>query len=42
MGSALITPDLHEVGDQEWADLLTRVVAALAPAGTAPQTGATR
>jgi AcrR family transcriptional regulator len=39
MGSALITPDLHEVGDQEWAALLTRVVTALAPAGTAPQTG---
>jgi AcrR family transcriptional regulator len=42
MGSALITPDLHEVGDQEWAALLTRVVTALAPAGTAAQTGATR
>jgi len=42
MGSALITPDLHEVGDQEWAALLTRVVTALAPAGPAPQTGATR
>jgi AcrR family transcriptional regulator len=41
MGSALITPDLHEVGDQEWACLLTRVVAALAPAGAAPQTGTT-
>ena len=42
MGSALITPDLHEVGDQEWAALLTRVVTALAPAGPAPQTGVTR
>jgi len=42
MGSALITPDLHEVDDQEWAALLTRVVSALAPAGTAPQTGTTQ
>lgn len=25
-GSALITPDLHDVGDEEWATLLTRVV----------------
>jgi AcrR family transcriptional regulator len=31
MGSALITPDLHAVGEQEWAALLTRVVAGLAP-----------
>jgi AcrR family transcriptional regulator len=31
MGSALLTPDLHAVGDQEWAALLARVVAALAP-----------
>ncbi len=37
MGSALITPDLHTVGDEEWAGLLTRVVAALAPAGTTAQ-----
>jgi len=42
MGSALITPDLHEVDDQEWATLLARLVAALAPAGTAPQTGTTQ
>ena len=40
MGSALITPDLHEVGEAEWADLLTRLVTALAPAGTTAQTGA--
>jgi AcrR family transcriptional regulator len=41
MGSALITPDLHRVGDEEWDALLRRVVAALAPAGPAPtaQTG---
>jgi AcrR family transcriptional regulator/ferredoxin len=31
MGSALITPDLHAVGEQEWAALLTRLVTALAP-----------
>jgi AcrR family transcriptional regulator len=35
MGSALITPDLHAVGDQGWAELLSRVVAALAPPGAA-------
>jgi hypothetical protein len=34
MGSALITPDLHEVGENEWAALLTRVADALAGAGT--------
>jgi len=33
MGSGLITPDLHAVGEAEWAALLTRVVIALAPAG---------
>jgi len=42
MGSALITPDLHEVGEAEWADLLTRLVAALVPAGPTAQTGATQ
>jgi AcrR family transcriptional regulator len=31
MGSALVTPDLHPVEDEEWAALLTRVVGALAP-----------
>ena len=40
MGSALITPDLHAVGDEEWAALLTRLVAALAPAAITTQTGA--
>ena len=39
MGSALITPDLHAVGEEEWAALLTRVAAALAQTGAA-QTGA--
>ncbi|MEU8381770.1 TetR family transcriptional regulator [Streptosporangium sp. NPDC048865] len=36
MGSALVTPDLHTVDDEEWAALLARVVAALAPADPAP------
>ncbi|HEY3952770.1 MAG TPA: TetR/AcrR family transcriptional regulator [Streptosporangiaceae bacterium] len=43
MGSALIPPDLHAVDDGEWSALLTRLVAALAPAGGPPspdQTGA--
>jgi AcrR family transcriptional regulator len=39
MGSALITPDLHAVGDEEWAALLTRVVTGLARAGICAQTG---
>jgi AcrR family transcriptional regulator len=29
MGSALITPDLHSIGEDEWAALLARVAAAL-------------
>jgi AcrR family transcriptional regulator len=33
MGSALITPDLHAVNTDEWAALLGRVVAGLAPSG---------
>ena len=33
MGSALVPPVLHAVGDEEWAALLTRLVAALAPPG---------
>ena len=33
MGSALVTPDLHPVDDEEWATVLARVVSALAPAG---------
>jgi AcrR family transcriptional regulator len=42
MGSALITPDLHTVGDDEWGTLLTRIAGALAPAGQTSQRGATR
>lgn len=40
MGSALISPDLHAVDDEEWTALLTRVVAALAPTETTAQRGA--
>ena len=39
MGSALITPDLHAVDDEEWAALLARVVAGLASNDTTAQTG---
>jgi AcrR family transcriptional regulator len=42
MGSALITPDLHAVSEADWADLLTRLVTALAPAGPTTQTGTTQ
>jgi AcrR family transcriptional regulator len=38
MGSALITPDLHAIGEREWAALLTRVAGALSNT----ETGATR
>jgi AcrR family transcriptional regulator len=33
MGSALVPPSLHAVGDGEWAALLARLAAALAPPG---------
>jgi len=39
MGSALVTPDLHAVDKDEWAALLTRVVAALARTDLTAQTG---
>ena len=39
MGSALITPDLHAVTEEEWAALLTRIVAGLAPPPATAQTG---
>ncbi len=38
MGSELITPDLHAVSEEEWAALLTRLIAGLAPAADT-QTG---
>jgi AcrR family transcriptional regulator len=41
MGSALVTPDLHAVDDDEWSALLARVVAAFAETSTAAQIGAT-
>ena len=40
MGSALITPDLHAVGDEEWAALLVRVVSGLARTDSTAPTGA--
>src|SRR5277367_4707455 len=39
MGSALVTPELHAVAEEEWAALLTRVAAGLAPAAVAAQSG---
>ena len=40
MGSALVPPSLHAVGDDEWAALLARLAAALAPPGAAPRPAA--
>ncbi|MGH3228873.1 MAG: TetR/AcrR family transcriptional regulator [Streptosporangiaceae bacterium] len=37
MGGALITPDLHVVGEADWATLLTRVAGALAATDTATE-----
>ena len=31
-GTTLISPDLHDVDDQDWIDLLIRVIASLEPA----------
>ncbi len=42
MGSALVTPDLHAVGDQEWIALLGRVMAAVTRTDITPQTGVTQ
>ena len=42
MGSALVTPDLHPVGDEEWSALLARIADALAPDGRTAQTGGTQ
>jgi AcrR family transcriptional regulator len=33
MGSALFTPDSRDLGERDWAALLTRIAAALAPPG---------
>jgi len=40
LGSALVPPDLHPVGEQEWGALLTRVAAALAPDALTAQAAA--
>jgi AcrR family transcriptional regulator len=42
MGSALVTPDLHAVGEEEWAALLGRIVAGLAPRAVPAETGGMR
>jgi AcrR family transcriptional regulator len=42
MGSALLTPDSHAVDEDEWAQLLTRLIAALAPPGSQTQTTPTQ
>jgi len=41
MGSALITPDLHEVGEAEWAAVLTRIAGALASTDSTGELGGT-
>jgi len=40
MGTALVTPALHPVDDDEWGLLLGRIVAALAPSAVSAQAGA--
>ena len=40
MGSALITPDLLAVDEEEWAALLTRLVRAIARSDTTAENGA--
>jgi AcrR family transcriptional regulator len=42
MGGALVPPDLHAVGEEEWATLLTRVAGGLSNTGTTAQTGTTQ
>lgn len=42
MGSALITPDLHAVAEEEWAALLAQVIAGLAPPAASTQKGTAR
>lgn len=38
-GTTLIGPDLHDVDDQEWTDLLIRVITSLEPVPTGEQIG---
>jgi AcrR family transcriptional regulator len=42
MGSALVTPDSHAVDEDEWAQLLTRLMAALEPPDSQTQTTPTQ
>jgi AcrR family transcriptional regulator len=42
MGSALVTPDSHAVDEDEWTQLLTRLIAALAPSDPRTQTTPTK
>jgi AcrR family transcriptional regulator/ferredoxin len=42
MGSALITPDLHAIGEEHWAALLTRVASALTRTENTAETGTTQ
>jgi hypothetical protein len=42
IGSSLMAPSFHTVDDPEWAALLTRIVTALGPVGSAAQSGADR
>jgi len=39
MGSALVSPELHAVDDEQWAALLSRVMAGLAPPSSTAQIG---
>ena len=39
VGTALVTPDLHDVDDREWTELLIRVVTCLEPVHTGEQIG---
>jgi AcrR family transcriptional regulator len=42
MGSALVTPESHAVDENEWAELLTRLMAALAPPRSSTPTTETK
>jgi AcrR family transcriptional regulator len=42
VGTALVTPDLHDVDEQEWGAFLTRLVDALAPTHTGEEKGSRR
>ena len=38
-GTTLISPDLHDVDDQDWTDLLIRVLTCLQPAHSGDRIG---